>query len=53
VGTAAITRFLRPVAFQNMPDRFLPEVLRSSATGVPRTVAPAGESTHWGEAAQR
>ncbi|AQX79447.1 aldehyde dehydrogenase (NADP(+)) [Plantibacter flavus] len=53
VGTAAITRFLRPVAFQNMPDRFLPEVLRSSATGVPRTIAPAGESTHWGEAAQR
>lgn len=51
VGTAAITRFLRPVAFQNMPDRFLPEVLRRDAVGVPVAVAPAGESQHWGQAA--
>jgi NADP-dependent aldehyde dehydrogenase len=51
VGTAAITRFLRPVAFQNMPDRFLPAVLRSDAVGIPAAVAPAGASKQWGEAA--
>lgn len=28
VGTAAIERFLRPVAYQNMPARFLPPALR-------------------------
>lgn len=28
VGTAAIFRFVRPVAFQNFPDHLLPEALR-------------------------
>ncbi|MFV1989713.1 MAG: aldehyde dehydrogenase (NADP(+)), partial [Acidimicrobiales bacterium] len=28
VGSAAIRRFLRPVSFQNMPDKLLPEALR-------------------------
>jgi len=28
VGTAAIERFLRPVAFQNFPQHLLPEALR-------------------------
>lgn len=51
VGTAAIGRFLRPVAFQNVPDRFLPPVLRSDAVMVPSRLAPAGGSQSWGDAA--
>ena len=39
VGTAAITRFLRPVAYQNMPEQFLPEALREdNPLGIPRRV---------------
>lgn len=30
VGTAAVWRFLRPVAFQSVPESMLPEVLRQS-----------------------
>ncbi|MFI5193296.1 MAG: aldehyde dehydrogenase (NADP(+)) [Chitinophagales bacterium] len=30
VGGAAIYRFLRPVAYQNLPDQFLPEPLQNS-----------------------
>lgn len=30
VGTAAIFRFVRPVAFQDFPDKLLPEALRNS-----------------------
>jgi NADP-dependent aldehyde dehydrogenase len=30
VGTAAIERFLRPVAYQNLPDALLPEPLRDA-----------------------
>ncbi|QZY52707.1 aldehyde dehydrogenase (NADP(+)) [Leucobacter tenebrionis] len=49
VGTAAITRFLRPVAFQNAPAAFLPEALRDdNPLRVPQTVSPAGESRAWG-----
>jgi NADP-dependent aldehyde dehydrogenase len=33
VGTAAASRFLRPVAFQNMPDAALPAELREGASG--------------------
>lgn len=33
VGTAAAARFLRPVAFQNMPDAALPAELRGDGTG--------------------
>jgi NADP-dependent aldehyde dehydrogenase len=33
VGTAAAARFLRPVAFQNMPDAALPPELRGDGTG--------------------
>ena len=32
VGTGAITRFLRPVAYQNLPQELLPEVLRDSGS---------------------
>ncbi|MFC7546781.1 aldehyde dehydrogenase (NADP(+)) [Plantactinospora sp. GCM10030261] len=37
VGTAAVARFLRPVAFQNVPDGALPPELRERAPG-PRLV---------------
>lgn len=30
VGTSAIDRFLRPIAYQNFPDEFLPPALRQS-----------------------
>ena len=30
VGTAAISRFVRPIAFQNWPDNLLPEPLKNS-----------------------
>lgn len=49
VGTAAITRFLRPVAYQNAPAAFLPAALRDdNPLGVPQRVSPAGESQGWG-----
>lgn len=51
VGTSAIKRFLRPVAFQNAPDAFLPDELRDgNPLGVPQAIAPAGESKSWGDA---
>lgn len=49
VGTAAISRFLRPVAFQNAPVAFLPEALRDeNPLAVPQSISPAGESQNWG-----
>lgn len=39
VGTAAIRRFLRPVAYQNFPQNRLPEALQDQTTGrLPRRV---------------
>ncbi|WP_330178819.1 aldehyde dehydrogenase (NADP(+)) [Nocardia sp. NBC_01503] len=39
VGTGAITRFLRPVAFQSVPDELLPPQLRAAnPLGLPRSV---------------
>ncbi|MEH0934163.1 aldehyde dehydrogenase (NADP(+)) [Micromonospora psammae] len=39
VGVAAIRRFLRPVAYQNLPDALLPEALReANPLGLPRRV---------------
>ena len=35
VGTAAVERFLRPVAFQNFPQRLLPPELRDDSQQVP------------------
>jgi len=50
VGTAAIGRFLRGVSYQNMPQHLLPMELRDdNPWGVPQHVAPAGESTSWGD----
>jgi NADP-dependent aldehyde dehydrogenase len=52
VGTAAIQRFLRPVAFQNAPTSLLPPALRDdNPWGVPQARAAAGESRHWGDIA--
>ncbi|TNM60196.1 aldehyde dehydrogenase family protein [Streptomyces sp. NP160] len=49
VGTAAVARFLRPVAFQDAPQAVLPPALRDDDPwGVPRTVSRAGESARWG-----
>ena len=50
VGTAAIGRFLRPVAFQNAPMALLPVALRDdNPWGVPTRRSPAGESASWGQ----
>lgn len=38
VGVTAIRRFLRPLAWQNAPDRVLPEELRESFSGIPRRI---------------
>jgi NADP-dependent aldehyde dehydrogenase len=49
VGTAAISRFLRPVTYQNAPEAILPPALRDdNPWGVPQRRSPAGESTSWG-----
>lgn len=53
VGTSAIKRFLRPVAYQNAPVAFLPEALQdSNPLGVPQAIAPAGDSQSWGSSAR-
>jgi NADP-dependent aldehyde dehydrogenase len=42
VGTAAISRFLRPVSYQGMPQSLLPEALQdSNPLGVPQRINPA------------
>ncbi|QTX05542.1 aldehyde dehydrogenase (NADP(+)) [Agromyces archimandritae] len=52
VGTAAITRFLRPVAYQGAPEALLPAPLKTANPwGVPQSFSPAGESVHWGSKA--
>ena len=49
VGTAAISRFLRGVSYQNAPQGLLPEALRDdNPWGVPQARAAAGESAGWG-----
>lgn len=49
VGTAAITRFLRGVAYQNAPAALLPEALRDdNPWGVPQRRSEAGRSSEWG-----
>jgi NADP-dependent aldehyde dehydrogenase len=53
VGTAAIGRFLRPVAFQSMPEELLPAPLKdSNPWGVPERRGDAGESKSWGSSAR-
>lgn len=49
VGTAAIARFLRPVAYQNAPAAYLPAPLRDeNPWEVYQAIAPAGDSLTWG-----
>lgn len=52
VGTAAIGRFLRGVAYQNAPQASLPPALRDdNPWGIPRSTSVAGESGGWGQRA--
>lgn len=49
VGTAAITRFLRGVSYQNAPQSLLPPALRDdNPWGVPQHRRAAGASQRWG-----
>jgi NADP-dependent aldehyde dehydrogenase len=49
VGTAAIERFLRGVAYQDAPGHLLPPALRGTqGWAAPVTVSPAGRSASWG-----
>jgi len=51
VGTAAIGRFLRAVAYQNTPQALLPPPLQdANPWQVPQAVSAAGESRRWGVA---
>lgn len=53
VGTDAISRFLRPVAYQSFPAELLPGLLADpAAAGLPVHEDPAGSSVHWGERAR-
>jgi NADP-dependent aldehyde dehydrogenase len=48
VGTAAIRRFLRAVAFQNVPAALMPPAISdANPWSVPRTVGQAGASAGW------
>lgn len=52
VGTASISRFLRPVTYQNAPAAVLPAPLRDdNPWHVPQRRAAAGESAAWGRSA--
>lgn len=54
VGTAAVERFLRPVAFQNTPEELLPQPLQTANPwGLPQKIAPAGEWENWGRTLSR
>jgi NADP-dependent aldehyde dehydrogenase len=47
VGTAAVDRFLRPVAYQNLPDALLPPALQeANPLGLPRRVDGLIHSGH-------
>ena len=54
VGSAAIQRFVRPVAYQSAPEALLPAALRDdNPLGVPQRRSSAGDSKTWGDAARR
>lgn len=49
VGATAITRFLRPVVFQDAPEYLLPPALREdNPWALPRTIGEPGRSASWG-----
>jgi NADP-dependent aldehyde dehydrogenase len=50
VGTASVSRFLRPVAYQSAPQGLLPEPLQdANPWSVPQTIARRGDSSRWGK----
>lgn len=50
VGTASISRFLRPVAYQDAPQDILPEPLKdANPWSVPQKLARRGDSPRWGQ----
>jgi len=52
VGTAAIDRFLRAVAYQSLPQQLLPPAVRDdNPWSVPQAIDDAGSSRTWGSAA--
>ncbi|WP_199035402.1 aldehyde dehydrogenase (NADP(+)) [Glycomyces salinus] len=54
VGTAAIARFVRAVAYQNAPADLLPPPVRDdNPWGVPQRIAAPGESSRWGDRSAR
>jgi NADP-dependent aldehyde dehydrogenase len=54
VGTAAINRFLRPVAYQGAPRELLPPPLRDdNPWQVPQLRSTAGQSLSWGSQVTR
>jgi len=54
VGTAAINRFLRPVAYQGAPQELLPPPLRDdNPWQVPQRCSAAGQSRSWGSQVTR
>ena len=54
VGTAAIDRFLRSVAYQNALQSLLPPPLRdANPWNVPRRRSPTGLSAQWGSLSEQ
>jgi NADP-dependent aldehyde dehydrogenase len=52
VGTAAVDRFLRPVAYQNFPQEWLPAPLQdANPWQVPQRIGEPGLSGKWGRSA--
>jgi NADP-dependent aldehyde dehydrogenase len=52
VGTAAVDRFLRPVAYQNFPESWLPAPLQdANPWHVPQLIGEPGRSQEWGRSA--
>ncbi len=53
VGTAAISRFMRAVTYQDVPQTLLPEPVRDdNPWNVPQTRSEAGDSATWGSASR-
>ncbi len=54
VGTGAVQRFLRPIAYQNFHQSWLPAPLQdANPWNVPQQISASGQSQHWGRRAVR
>lgn len=54
VGSSAVGRFLRPVAYQNAPSAFLPQELRDeNPLNVPQSITKKGNSASWAMSADK